>query len=171
MALNIYGKMKFKTQGEVKFSCTQKGRENMLEIVAFNHQIKSPRDAASGLASGKRQHMPMMITAPYDAGLPILYAALCTNETLLNAEFWFFSPTVIGERGSSTGNEVKTFMIQLENGHLSDIQLRTPNNKNPELMRYETYAEVSMTYQKITWTWIKNGVSAHDDWETPLAQG
>ena len=29
-----------------------------LEIVSFEHSVKSPRDAASGLATGRRQHLP-----------------------------------------------------------------------------------------------------------------
>ncbi|MBA2399583.1 MAG: hypothetical protein H0V72_12940 [Bradyrhizobium sp.] len=28
------------------------------EIVRFEHSVKSPRDAASGLATGRRQHLP-----------------------------------------------------------------------------------------------------------------
>ena len=29
-----------------------------LEIIRFEHSVKSPRDAASGLATGRRQHLP-----------------------------------------------------------------------------------------------------------------
>lgn len=29
-----------------------------LEILSFVHSVKSPRDAASGLATGRRQHLP-----------------------------------------------------------------------------------------------------------------
>lgn len=33
----------------------------------------------------------------------------------------------------------------------------------------ETRAHVSLTYQKITWTHVDGGITASDDWETPIA--
>src|SRR5688500_4743091 len=33
-----------------------------LSAAHFHHEVKSPRDAASGLASGKRMHKPITIT-------------------------------------------------------------------------------------------------------------
>ena len=35
------------------------GREDQIEVIATNYQIKSPRDAASGLPTGKRMHKPV----------------------------------------------------------------------------------------------------------------
>ena len=41
-------------------------------------------------------------------------------------------------------------------------------DRNPELMKYAEYEEIAFTYQKITWTWIEGGITAEDDWETPV---
>lgn len=44
---------------------------NGLEVV-FNQAIVSPRDAASGLPTGKRQHKPVVFTKEYDKSSPQL---------------------------------------------------------------------------------------------------
>ncbi|HZF48038.1 MAG TPA: type VI secretion system tube protein Hcp, partial [Polyangiaceae bacterium] len=58
MALNAYLKLKGQTQGEIKGSVTQKGREGKIMVIAVSHEIMSPRDPASGLPTGKRMHKP-----------------------------------------------------------------------------------------------------------------
>src|SRR4051812_27559562 len=55
MALNAYLWLKSKKQGDIKGSVTQKGREGAIAVHSFHHHIQSPRDAASGQATGKRQ--------------------------------------------------------------------------------------------------------------------
>jgi type VI secretion system secreted protein Hcp len=62
MALNAYLKLTGKTQGEIKGSNTQKGREDQIMVIGYNHEVVSPRDAASGLPTGKRQHKPLTVT-------------------------------------------------------------------------------------------------------------
>jgi type VI secretion system secreted protein Hcp len=47
----------------------------------FTYEVKSPRDAASGQASGKRQHAPIRIVKEWDAATPLLMRALVENET------------------------------------------------------------------------------------------
>ena len=39
----------------------QNRRNNKIEAISFNYEIMSPRDAATGQASGKRQHTPPII--------------------------------------------------------------------------------------------------------------
>lgn len=39
---------------------------------AYKHDVKSPRDAASGLATGKRMHKPMTITKEIDKATPMM---------------------------------------------------------------------------------------------------
>ncbi len=35
-------------------------------------------------------------------------------------------------------------------------------------MKYAEYEEVAFTYQKIEWTWMDGGITAMDDWESPV---
>ena len=53
MALNSNLRLTGETQGEVEGSVTQAGREGSMEIYGWSHEIVSPRDAASGLPTGK----------------------------------------------------------------------------------------------------------------------
>ncbi len=48
--------------------------------VSLSHSIKSPRDSASGLATGKRMHKPMTITKSLDKSSPQLFS-LVVSET------------------------------------------------------------------------------------------
>ncbi|MBV5313463.1 MAG: hypothetical protein JZU47_09215 [Prolixibacteraceae bacterium] len=48
-----------------------RGTSTGCEIV-FNQAIVSPRDAASGLPTGKRMHKPYVITKEYDKSSPVL---------------------------------------------------------------------------------------------------
>ncbi len=82
MALNAYLTLKGETQGDIKGSVTQAGREDTIAIIAFDQEIKSPRDAASGLPTGKRQHGPLTITKEVDKSTPLIYSAMVNNENI-----------------------------------------------------------------------------------------
>jgi type VI secretion system secreted protein Hcp len=53
-----------------------------LAISGYSHQVASPRDSASGQATGKRQHKPLTITKEIDKATPLLMRAIFTNQTL-----------------------------------------------------------------------------------------
>ncbi len=161
MALNAYLKLKGQKQGEIKGSVTQKGREGKIAVIAVSHEIISPRDAASGLPTGKRMHKPFVITKELDKSTPLLYNVLVNNENLTDWELQFFQP-------SATGTEKQHYTVKLTNANIASIDFRMLNNKNPELMKFAEYEEVAFTYQKIEWTWNEGGITAGDDWETPL---
>ena len=59
MALNAYLTLKGQKQGAINGPVTQKGRENSIAVHAFGNEIDSPRDAATGLPTGKRIHKPV----------------------------------------------------------------------------------------------------------------
>ena len=61
---------------------TSGGHETEIEVLDFNLEITSsdasivsPRDAASGQSSGKRQHSPLKILKRIDKSTPLLYSA------------------------------------------------------------------------------------------------
>lgn len=162
MALNAYLKLNGQKQGTIKGSVTQKGREGKIAVIAVTHEIISPRDAASGLPTGKRMHKPIVITKELDKSSPLLYNAFVNNENIPEWElqFWHLS---------STGVEEQHYTIKLTNANISSIDFRMDNNKHPDLMKYSEYEVVAFTYQKIEWTWTKGGIAAMDDWEAPIA--
>lgn len=162
MALNAYLSIKGQKQGECKGSVTQKGREGKIMVIAVNHEVVSPRDAASGLPTGKRMHKPFVITKEIDKSSPLLYNVLVNNENITDWELQFWRP-------SATGAEQQHYTIKLTNANIASINFRMPNNKHPELMKFAEYEEIAFTYQKIEWTWVDGGITAMDDWESPVS--
>ena len=167
MALNAYLKLKGQKQGEIKGSVTQKGRENKIMVIATSHEIISPRDAASGLPTGKRMHKPFVVTKEIDKSSPLLYNALVNNENISDWELQFWTPQL--KATSGVGTEVNHYTVRLYNANIASINFRMANNKHPELMKFAEYEEVAFTYQKIEWTWNDGGIMAMDDWEAPNA--
>ncbi len=167
MALNAYLKLKGQKQGDIKGSVTQKGRENKIMVIAVEHDIISPRDAASGLPTGKRMHKPLVLTCQLDKATPLLYAALTSNENIPEWELMFYTPQISAAAG--TGSEVQNFTIKLTNANVAQVHFNMLNNKNPELMRYNELVDYHFTYQKIEWTWTDGGITAEDDWESPVS--
>jgi type VI secretion system secreted protein Hcp len=165
MALNAYLKLKGQKAGEIKGSVTQKGREGKIMVIAVSHEIVSPRDAASGLPTGKRMHKPFVITKELDKSSPLLYNALTQNENIPEWELQFWTPQLSAATG--VGAEKQHYTVKLTNANIANISFRMLNNKNPELTRYAEYEEIAFTYQKIEWTWVDGGIMAMDDWESP----
>jgi type VI secretion system secreted protein Hcp len=162
MALNAYLKLKGQKQGEIKGSITQKGREHKIAVIAVSHEVISPRDPASGLPTGKRMHKPFVITKELDKSTPLLFNALTNNENIPEWELQFWRP-------SGTGAEQQHYTVKLTNANVASINFRMSNNKHPDLMKFAEYEEIAFTYQKIEWTWVDGGITAMDDWETPVA--
>ena len=102
----------------------------------------------------------MMLLKEVDRASPLLNVVLTTNETISDARLDFWTPT-------PTGAERQHYTVRLTNANISGIVLKMPNNRSAKLMKIPPYEEVSLTYQKIEWTWNEGGLSAADDWETP----
>jgi type VI secretion system secreted protein Hcp len=162
MALNAYMRLKGTTQGEIKGSVTQAGREDSIMVIGFSHEVISPRDAASGLPTGKRQHKPIVITKEIDKSTPLLMNVLVNNENITEWELRFWQP-------SATGKEFQFYTVQLINASIASIRSEMLNNKYPENMQHKEREHVSFCYQKIIWTWMDGGIEAEDDWEAPQA--
>jgi type VI secretion system secreted protein Hcp len=161
MALNAYLKLKGQKTGDIRGSVTQKGREGSILVHASDHLIVSPRDSASGLPTGKRQHQPFVITKEVDKSTPLLYQALVTNEniTQFRLDFW---------RPSPTGAEVQFYTIELVNASIASVKLEMLNTDYPENAKILEREKVAFTYQRIIWTIRDGGITAQDDWESPV---
>jgi type VI secretion system secreted protein Hcp len=110
-----------------------------IPLTGLSHEIVSPRDAASGLPTGKRMHKPFVITKQLDKSTPLLLNALVDNENLTSV--------LIG---------------LLRNGQ----QVATIKLTNASVSSYVDAGDTehwSFTYQKIEWTWVDGGVTATDD--------
>jgi type VI secretion system secreted protein Hcp len=162
MALNSFLQLTGAIQGDIKGSVTQKGREGKILVIAFEHEVQSPRDVATGQATGKRTHKPFTITKEIDKSTPLLYTALTTNETITSWELQCFAPK--SSRSSGSGLEVNHYTVRLTNANIIDIRSIMLNNKVPENIKMPLMEEVGFVYEKIEWTWVDGGIIATDDW-------
>ena len=165
MALNAYVSAA-KGKAAFKGGCIQKGREGWMEIIACNHSIISPRDPASGQATGKRTHKPLRFRMYYDQSLPQWYQALCDNEAISEMTLAYFSPNKLGTAGGQ-GVETLTYEVKLTNAFVSAMEFEMLNNKNPELNRYENMCVIEVVYQKIVGVWKLGNKEWNDDWLAP----
>jgi type VI secretion system secreted protein Hcp len=143
--------------GNIKGGVTQKGREGSLQVTAFEDEIISPRDAASGLPTGQRQHKPIKVTLELDQSAPLLYQMLANNEniTALELKFWHPSPA---------GVESQFYSVKLTNASIAEIHASTSADA-----AHTPMLDVSFTYQKIQWTWTDGGtVTAADNWQSKV---
>lgn len=158
MALNAYLRIVGETQGLVQGGSTQAGREGLMEVYGMSHEVISPRDAASGLPSGKRQHKPLSCTKPIDRASPLLMALLTNNENVTEWRLDFYRP-------SRAGKEQLYYTIELVNASVSGIRTEQLNNKYAENAHHEPREHIGFAYQKIIWTWQDGGITTEDDWQ------
>ncbi|CAN5793623.1 hypothetical protein BH11BAC3_BH11BAC3_12860 [soil metagenome] len=148
-------------QGQIKGSIMQKGKEGLIAVYAYHHEITSPRDSATGMATGKRNHKPIVITKEVDLASTKLLAAMVSNERLKQVVINFWHPRTSGA-GGGMGIETNYYRITLTNAFISYIS--QDKNVNPE-MNATILEKIEFVYEKIEWHYLEgsNQVAA-DDW-------
>lgn len=121
-----------------------------LPIVGFDWSIVAPTDAASGLATGKRVHKPIVLTFHADAAEIRLLSAIFTNETLQTVNLAFVQDGAAGPY----------MTIALTNGRVSTVHQFTESGQQ--------FVDVSLTYQNIQFTWTDGNVVAQDSFNVPV---
>ncbi len=149
-------------QGIINGELTTKGFEKLWEVLAFNHEIVSPRDAASGLPTGKRMHKPLKLVVKVGPTSPLLMNALVNNENLKTVTFKLYRPD------TRTGARTAYLTITLTNANIADLTSWQPNRVDAANDAYSPSHEISFTYQKIEWKGDPGGILAQDDWEAPI---
>jgi type VI secretion system secreted protein Hcp len=160
MALNAYLRLRADRQGDIRGDATEPGREDSIVVMGVTHEIISPRDAASGLPTGRRVHRPITLTKRIDKSSPLLASVLSNNENISAWTLRFWRP-------GPDGAEQQYYTIELAGAAISGIRLEMLNNTYPENAPLAVREHVTFTYRRITWTYTEGGVTATDDWELP----
>jgi type VI secretion system secreted protein Hcp len=102
---------------------------------AFDYGLASPRDPATGLATGKRQHKPVVITKEWGPSMPQFLQAAATNEQLtkVTMEFW---------DTDRTGVQRLHFVVTLTNASILEVKQHLASDLLTE--------DLSFTFQKVT---------------------
>jgi type VI secretion system secreted protein Hcp len=146
-------------QGQFKGESTRKGHEGEVVGLSYDYGLKSPRDPASGQATGKRQHTPVTFTKEWGGSTPQFFSALVNNELLRTVKFQFF-------RTSVRGAEEVFQTVTLTNARVTAIKHRTATapvpdaaHPNTEMLELE---DVSLIFEKIEIVANPSGIAASD---------
>jgi len=153
-------------QGAVKGTSTKKEGDldysTGMECHGFNYEALTQIDPATGQPIGRRRHNPITIRREVDAASPKLLQALVTNEVFSAAKVSF-------NRVGPDGKPYVAHTIELVNGTICDYRDyhgEEPGKEGTSREQYSTneLEEFKVTFQKITFTWTKGGITAVDDW-------
>ena len=154
--VSAYIKVDGAKRGQFKGEVTRNGSSQWIPVIAVAHEVASPRDVATGQASGKRQHKPVTITMALGAASPQFQRAQADHEALGQVVIEFV-------RMGPQGKEQVYQTVTLTNALVTHIQRSGANQTGrPGKMEQE---EIELTFEKIEVT--ANGkTTASDDWST-----
>lgn len=126
--------------------------------VRFSAETTSPRDAATGQASGKRRHEPIALTKEWGAASPQLFQALVTNEILKSVLFEFV-------RTNANGQASVHHTIKLTNATVVSLKsyLDLTDTTGDRFDAHEL-EDVAFTFQKVEIANLGGKTQAVDDW-------
>jgi len=133
-------------------------RENSIECVYFESATITAREATSGMATGQRQHEPIMIRKRIDKATPLIAKALCDNEEI-EGTFKFYRPNPLGD-----GTTEQFFTITIAKGRIASIRHRVPNTIVPATSTEPPLEQVEFVFADISWTYMDGGISHEDKW-------
>jgi type VI secretion system secreted protein Hcp len=128
-------------------------------VFAYEHELTIPRDIATGQASGKRQHKPLVITKELDKASPILAQACVDGDRIKSAQLKFYR--------IAQGLEEHYYTIELKNAVIVDVKDYMPNTMDPKFSSYGHMEDISFTYEEITWTHEVDHKMGTDNWKAP----
>lgn len=161
MAETVHLFLKGKKSGDIKGDSTQTslGRKESIECVFWESGLTTAREAGSVLATGRRQHHPILIRKRIDKSTPLLSASLCNNEEI-EGTFKFYRPTPAGD-----GTTEQFFTVAIQKGRIASQRLMVPDSLVPASSMDPPMEEVTFVFHTITWTITQGGVTAEDTWD------
>lgn len=139
MAYEFYVSIKGRKQGQFAGESVREAHKDRLVGLGFTYELTAPRDAATGQASGKRQHAPVTLVKEWGAASPQLQQAAATNEVLdVVLEFMRTGPD---------GAESVFERIHLTNATISSLKRMAGDTV--------TYANSPTTLEEITFGYEK----------------
>jgi type VI secretion system secreted protein Hcp len=101
--------------GKVQGQFSGDNNTNRIELTNFEMEVISPRDLATGQATGKRQRLPVMVQKGIGPASIQFYKALTTNEQLTAVTLEVYKP-------SGSGTNILDYKIVLTNAAVSNFK-------------------------------------------------
>jgi type VI secretion system secreted protein Hcp len=157
-ANEFYVTIQGQKQGKFRGESTKRGQEGKIVGLAYEYGVKSPRDASSGQATGKRQHSPITFSKEWGATTPQLFLALVNNETLTSVTFEFV------RAGAKNGTDEIFQVVKLTNAQISSIAHHARAATDGKVTAGESpgLEDVSIVFEKIEIENRPAGISASD---------
>jgi type VI secretion system secreted protein Hcp len=166
MAYQFFVAIKGKKQGPFKGESQLDAHKSKIEGLAFEYEVKSPRDLATGHASGKRQHQPITIVKEWGAATPQLFTACVTNEVLPEVTFEFI-------KTNKNGEEYTFHKIKLTDATISTVrQFTSGGTDGASSAKHSSSGDtreleaVSFVFRKIEVENTDGKTAAADDWHS-----
>ena len=167
MAFQAYLSIHGSRQGQFTGNSPKSSRrDKWIEVVSFSYAVQSPREVATGQASGKRQHKPITIVVEQGLATQQMLHALTTNEVLKDVTFEFVDT-------NKEGKDHATHTVKLTNatisGFLPHAIVTNGRIRHGHSVKIEVDAmdltRFDFTFRKIEITYRQGGKTASDDWE------
>ena len=140
-------------------------RDGSIALLSIEHSIVSPRHPATGLATGKRQHLPISFTKDTDNTSPLFYQWIARNELIKTAEFFFFGPGA--QSGLLAGRESIQYKITLKKAWVAKIELLGHTDTAAQDNRqFPLIEKISLVYDAIAWEWLNPKMTADDTYSS-----
>jgi type VI secretion system secreted protein Hcp len=137
---------------------TSVGRDKSIECIEFEHEVDTAREAASGIATGRRTYRPLKIVKRIDKSTPLIAKALVTNQ-MIEGKFLFFRPNPLGD-----GTTQQFYSVEIGQGRVASIKQFVPNTTADQHSAEHPLEEITFTFHTIKWTWVDGGVEHQDSW-------
>jgi type VI secretion system secreted protein Hcp len=143
-------------------------QQNWIPVLAFGMGVQSPRDIATGRASGKRQWAAVVVTKEWGGTSPLALNSLVTNEVLTTVTIEF-------TKTKDSGEEYTYQTVKLTNATLANIKRYTDDPDDSDTSsRHQSATDTmeiedwSFTFQQIEVSDADGSTSFMDNWVATL---
>lgn len=153
-AYEFYMKTNATKQGILKGESTRAQWKDQVPCISMLWEARTPTDAATGLVTGKTQHLPLTVTKEWGASSPQYLQAMLTNEVLKEVTLSFV-------KADPQGTESVYFTITLRNATVIDYRMRageaaatvdTGTARHTAAYGTQELEDISFRYESITVT-------------------
>lgn len=170
MALEAYLKIQGTSQGPIsdnssnsdsigQVAKSESANHGLITVVGFISGIVLPRDLASGVVTGARNHQPVVFTKYFDRASPLLWQALAKNEVLTEVKCEFYRPHPTGQPAPQ-----KFFAITWNDATLVEGKAYVPLVIDPANRHFQCMEDWSFTYKKVKWEHLVATTQGEDAW-------
>jgi len=135
------------------------GREGTVEVLEFNHRVYLPTDRDDGSITGTRKHDAMIIHKAFDKSSALLFQRVCTGESIPKITLKWYEITDQGEEKPYYQHELTKCKIASVRSYMHNVKDRTKE-------QYVHQEEVTIRYEKISWTFLDGNLLHADEWNS-----